>query len=114
MATKFNYEQWEQYLKIDDIEETVASLDNILFTAVMRLLDTDCGRSCTARPNRCVERAFPSGKPSQVHQPIIYRNPRHPYPDAGDFRCSFHSPGSPRYSKNALCCKGVSARCPFW
>ena len=43
MATKFNYEQWEQYLKIDDIEETVASLDNILFTAVMRLLDTDCG-----------------------------------------------------------------------
>lgn len=45
MATKFNYEQWEQYLKIDDIEETVASLDNILFTAVMRLLDTDCGSS---------------------------------------------------------------------
>lgn len=43
MATKFNYEQWEQYLKIDDIEETVASLDNILFTAVMRLLDTDYG-----------------------------------------------------------------------
>lgn len=43
MATKFNYEQWGQYLKIDDIEETVASLDNILFTAVMRLLDTDCG-----------------------------------------------------------------------
>lgn len=43
MATKFNYEQWEQYLKIDDIEETVASLDNILFTAVMRLLDTDSG-----------------------------------------------------------------------
>lgn len=43
MATKFNYEQWEQNLKIDDIEETVASLDNILFTAVMRLLDTDYG-----------------------------------------------------------------------
>lgn len=43
MATKFNYEQWEQYLKIEDIEETVASLDNILFTAVMRLLDTNYG-----------------------------------------------------------------------
>lgn len=43
MATKFNYEQWEQYLKIADFEETVASLDNILFTAVMRLLDTDAG-----------------------------------------------------------------------
>lgn len=43
MATKFNYEQWEQYLKIADFEETVDSLDNILFTAVMRLLDTDTG-----------------------------------------------------------------------
>lgn len=43
MATKFNYEQWEQYLKIADFEETVDSLDNILFTAVMRLLDTDMG-----------------------------------------------------------------------
>lgn len=43
MATKFNYEQWEQYLKIADFEETVDSLDNILFTAVMRLLDTDAG-----------------------------------------------------------------------
>lgn len=43
MATKFNYEQWEQYLKIADFEETVDSLDNILFTAVMRLLDTDYG-----------------------------------------------------------------------
>lgn len=42
-ATKFNYEQWEQYLKIADFEETVDSLDNILFTAVMRLLDTDTG-----------------------------------------------------------------------
>ena len=36
MATKFNYEQWEKYLKIADFEETVVSLDNILFTAVMR------------------------------------------------------------------------------
>lgn len=43
MSTKFNYEQWEQYLKIADFEETVDSLDNILFTAVMRLLDTDAG-----------------------------------------------------------------------
>lgn len=43
MATKFNYEQWEQYLKIADFEETVDSLDNILFTAVMRLLDTETG-----------------------------------------------------------------------
>lgn len=43
MATKFNYEQWEKYLKIADFEETVDSLDNILFTAVMRLLDTDTG-----------------------------------------------------------------------
>ncbi len=43
MATKFNYEQWEKYLKIADFEETVDSLDNILFTAVMRLLDTDAG-----------------------------------------------------------------------
>lgn len=43
MATKFNYEQWEKYLKIADFEETVVSLDNILFTAVMRLLDTDTG-----------------------------------------------------------------------
>lgn len=43
MATKFNYEKWEQYLKIADFEETVDSLDNILFTAVMRLLDTDTG-----------------------------------------------------------------------
>lgn len=43
MATKFNYEQWEKYLKIADFEETVNSLDNILFTAVMRLLDTDTG-----------------------------------------------------------------------
>lgn len=43
MATKFNYEQWEKYLKISDFEETVVSLDNILFTAVMRLLDTDTG-----------------------------------------------------------------------
>lgn len=43
MATKFNYEQWEKYLKITDFEETVDSLDNILFTAVMRLLDTDAG-----------------------------------------------------------------------
>ena len=43
MATKFNYEQWEKYLKITDFEETVVSLDNILFTAVMRLLDTDTG-----------------------------------------------------------------------
>lgn len=43
MATKFNYEQWEQYLKIADFEETIDSLDNILFTAVMRLLDTDTG-----------------------------------------------------------------------
>ena len=43
MATKFNYEQWEQYLKIADFEETVDSLDNILFIAVMRLLDTDSG-----------------------------------------------------------------------
>lgn len=43
MATKFNYEQWEQYLKIADFEETVDSLDNIFFTAVMRLLDTDAG-----------------------------------------------------------------------
>ena len=43
MATKFNYEQWEQYLKIADFEEKVDSLDNILFTAVMRLLDTDTG-----------------------------------------------------------------------
>lgn len=43
MATKFNYEQCEQYLKIADFEETVDSLDNILFTAVMRLLDTDTG-----------------------------------------------------------------------
>lgn len=43
MATKFNYEQWKQYLKIADFEETVDSLDNILFTAVMRLLDTDTG-----------------------------------------------------------------------
>lgn len=42
-ATKFNYEQWEKYLKIADFEETVDSLDNILFTAVMRLLDTDAG-----------------------------------------------------------------------
>lgn len=42
-ATKFNYEQWEQYLKIADFEETIDSLDNILFTAVMRLLDTDTG-----------------------------------------------------------------------
>jgi hypothetical protein len=42
-ATKFNYEQWEKYLKIADFEETVDSLDNILFTAVMRLLDTDTG-----------------------------------------------------------------------
>lgn len=43
MATKFNYEQWEQYLKIADFEETVDSLDNILFIAVMRLLDTNTG-----------------------------------------------------------------------
>lgn len=43
MSTKFNYEQWEKYLKIADFEETVDSLDNILFTAVMRLLDTDTG-----------------------------------------------------------------------
>lgn len=43
MATKFNYEQWEKYLKIADFEETVDSLDNILFTAVMRLLDTETG-----------------------------------------------------------------------
>lgn len=43
MATKFNYEQWEKYLKIADFEEAVDSLDNILFTAVMRLLDTDTG-----------------------------------------------------------------------
>lgn len=43
MSTKFNYEQWEKYLKIADFEETVDSLDNILFTAVMRLLDTDSG-----------------------------------------------------------------------
>lgn len=43
MATKFNYEQWEKYLKIADFEETVDSLDNILFTAVIRLLDTDAG-----------------------------------------------------------------------
>lgn len=43
MATKFNYEQWEKYLKIADFEGTVVSLDNILFTAVMRLLDTDTG-----------------------------------------------------------------------
>lgn len=43
MATKFNYEQWEKYLKIANFEETVDSLDNILFTAVMRLLDTDTG-----------------------------------------------------------------------
>lgn len=42
-ATKFNYEQWEKYLKIADFEETVDSLDNILFTAVMRLLDTETG-----------------------------------------------------------------------
>lgn len=43
MATKYNYEQWEKYLKIADFEETVDSLDNILFTAVMRLLDTETG-----------------------------------------------------------------------
>lgn len=30
-------------MKIADFEETVDSLDNILFTAVMRLLDTDTG-----------------------------------------------------------------------
>ena len=42
-ATEKQLEDAQKYLKIADFEETVDSLDNILFTAVMRLLDTDTG-----------------------------------------------------------------------
>lgn len=42
-ATKFNYQKWERYLSIDDMESTVQSLDNILYEAVMRLLDPEMG-----------------------------------------------------------------------
>ena len=85
MATKFNYEQWEQYLKIADFEETVDSLDNILFTAVMRLLH-GYGRTGGTRPDRCVECTFSAGKPSQVHQTIIQKKiPDTAKSDAGDF-----------------------------
>lgn len=39
----FNYQKWERYLSIDDMESTVQSLDNILYEAVMRLLDPEMG-----------------------------------------------------------------------
>lgn len=39
----FNYQKWERYLSIGDMESTVQSLDNILYEAVMRLLDPEMG-----------------------------------------------------------------------
>lgn len=40
-VAKFNHKKWEWYISIEDVDETVESLDRILYEAVMRYLDPE-------------------------------------------------------------------------
>lgn len=40
---EFNNKKWEEFISICDVDETVQSLDNVLYEAVMRYLDPELG-----------------------------------------------------------------------
>lgn len=40
---EFNNKKWEKFISICDVDETVQSLDNVLYEAVMRYLDPELG-----------------------------------------------------------------------
>ena len=41
--SEFNNKKWEKFISICDVDETVQSLDNVLYEAVMRYLDPESG-----------------------------------------------------------------------
>ena len=43
MKATFNHQKWNEFLKSEDLSETVSSLDNILFISVMWLLNKENG-----------------------------------------------------------------------
>lgn len=43
MNNHYNAKAWADYLKTFDLEDTISSLDQVLFDAVMHYLDNDSG-----------------------------------------------------------------------
>lgn len=39
----FDVQKWNEYLKYEEMDEVVKSLDKVLFNAVMRYMDKDLG-----------------------------------------------------------------------
>lgn len=39
MKTKFNLEEWERFIRFNDADELIQSLDNVLFSATIHYLE---------------------------------------------------------------------------